>query len=240
MRLRLQRKQWDYFAAVDPFWAILTDSAKKNGGWTTDEFFATGRAEIRNAIAYAKRLGFPAARQRALDFGCGTGRATQALAEWFDQVIGVDVSPSMLDLARQHNRAGERCTYVLNAVDNLRQFEDNSFDLVYSRIVLQHLPPRIARRYVAEFVRILRPRGLALFQLTSSLCLPGVSRRVLYKLVLFAGRRILRQPDLMEMYGVPRNTVVRDLETAGARVIEVTPDNAAGPEWESFLYAITK
>ena len=180
MKLRAQQKQWNHLAREDPYWAILTDPGKRGGQWDPERFFATGRDEIDAAMRYAETLGLPAARARALDFGCGAGRLTQALALWFDHVTGVDISPAMIQLARRHNRHGDRCVYTWNAENHLRQFAGDSFDLVYSRIVLQHLPARHARDYVREFVRVLRPSGLALFQLPSRLASPSAWSRLGY------------------------------------------------------------
>jgi len=44
----------------------------------------------------SKRVGRPLRFGRALDFGCGPGRVTRALAAWFDESVGVDVSPVMI------------------------------------------------------------------------------------------------------------------------------------------------
>ncbi|MGA3018008.1 MAG: methyltransferase domain-containing protein [Bryobacteraceae bacterium] len=239
MKLRAQQKHWDRLAREDPFWAILTDPAKRHGGWDAEQFFSTGRDEIASAMQYAESLGLPAGRGHALDFGCGAGRLTQALAGYFDRVTGVDISPAMIELARQYNRAGERCACVVNGEEHLRQFADGSFDLIYSRIVLQHLPARQARRYIREFVRLLRPRGLALFQLPARLASPRLWSRIGFHLNLWT-RRILRQPHLIEMYGVPCRVVRRDLEECGGRLVDVQPDSSAGPEWESWRYAVSK
>lgn len=238
-KLRAQQEHWDRLAREDPFWAILTDPAKRHGGWDAEQFFSTGRDEIAYAMQYAESLGLPAECRHALDFGCGAGRLTQALAGHFDRVTGVDISPAMIDLARQYNRAGERCAYVVNGEEHLGQFADGSFDLIYSRIVLQHLPARLARRYVREFVRLLRPHGLALFQLPARLATPRLRSRLGFHLNLWV-RRILRQPYLIEMYGVPCEMVRRDLEDCGGRLLDVQPDACAGPEWESWRYAATR
>jgi SAM-dependent methyltransferase len=240
MKLRAQQEHWNRMAREDPFWAILTDPAKRHGGWDAGQFFSTGRDEIASAMEYAEGLGLPAERGHALDFGCGAGRLTQALAGYFDRVTGVDISPAMIELARRYNRAGERCAYVVNGEEHLGQFADASFDMVYSRIVLQHLPGPQARRYVREFVRLLRPRGLALFQLPSRLASPRLWSRLGYRLNLWTRRRILRQPRLMEMYGVPREVVLRDLEECGGRLVDAQPDSSAGPEWESWRYAVSR
>ena len=99
MDLRELQRHWDTFGRTDPFWAILTDPSRRGNKWDPASFFATGRDEVAAHMAEATRLGVPQARRRALDFGCGAGRLTQALADHFDAVVGVDVAPSMVALA---------------------------------------------------------------------------------------------------------------------------------------------
>jgi SAM-dependent methyltransferase len=71
----------------------------------------------------------------------------------------------MIALAEQLNRFPRVVRYVRNATPLLSAYPDAHFDFVYSDIVLQHLDPADARAFVAEFIRVLRPRGLAVFQL---------------------------------------------------------------------------
>lgn len=240
MKLRAQQARWDHLAREDPFWAILSDPGKRHGKWDPDQFFASGREEIAAAMRYAETLGLPAARARALDFGCGVGRLTQALAGWFNSVTGVDISAVMIGLARQYNRVGERCVYAHNAAADLRPFADHSFDFIYSRIVLQHMAPRQARGYVREFVRVLRPSGLALFQLPSRLRSPSAWSRLGYRMRHFLRRVVLRDPNLLEMYGVPHKVLLDDLRQCGARLADAHRDESADEEWESWRYAVTK
>ncbi len=108
-------------------------------------------------------------RKRALDFGCGVGRLTQALANHFDETYGIDVAASMIDQAIQYNRHGAKCTYLVNNEDNLAAFPDDSFDLVFSYIVLQHMRPEYSKGYIKEFLRVLAPGGLIAFQIPSEL-----------------------------------------------------------------------
>ena len=44
-------------------------------------------------------------------------------------------------------------------------FDDNSFDFIYSYVVLQHMRPDYALSYLREFVRVLAPGGVMAFQL---------------------------------------------------------------------------
>ncbi len=234
-KLSAQQKRWQWLGREDPFWAILADPAKRHGGWKPEEFFSTGMAEVAVIMQYAATLGYPDGRRDALDFGCGAGRITQALAGHFDTVTGVDIAPAMLDLAQRFNTHGERCRFVLNTEANLAAFPCASFDFIYSNIVLQHNPPDAALAYVREFVRLLRPGGLLLFQLPSQ----PTSRWLLMR----AGTiwsRICRWPYPLEMYGVARVKVEAELQNAGAHILDVRPDYSAGPKWQSFRYAATR
>jgi SAM-dependent methyltransferase len=158
---------WETAAHRDPLWAILSDSSKKGRGWTPAEFFATGRREITLLMYQLRQLGHVPACGRALDFGCGVGRLSQALAIFFDEVIGVDVAPTMLRLAAQANHAGDRVRYVLNQSDDLQQFSSKSFDFIYSDIVLQHVAPAAALQFIAEFLRVVKQGGIVVFQIPS-------------------------------------------------------------------------
>jgi ubiquinone/menaquinone biosynthesis C-methylase UbiE len=166
MHLEQHRKDWEEMSRLDPLWAILTDPQKRNGKWDPEEFFQTGVDEIHDLLLGLGGAGIEYRTNRALDFGCGAGRLTQALADRFDEVIGVDISQGMLDLAQRYNRHGDRCRFLLNATDALPDVRNESVDFIYTNIVLQHLPePAMILRYLEEFVRILRPGGLAIFQL---------------------------------------------------------------------------
>jgi SAM-dependent methyltransferase len=165
MDLNQLQKNWDEFGKTDPLWAILTFPDRKGGKWDPEEFFASGRREIAAVMDRAQAFGLPARREAALDFGCGVGRLTQALGAWFDRCCGVDIAPSMIELARRYNTRGGKCEYFLNASNDLQIFPDGSFDLVFSRIVLQHMEPRYSTSYIQEFVRVLRSGGLVAFQI---------------------------------------------------------------------------
>lgn len=167
MKLEGLQKDWDALGRIDPMWAVLTHEDRRDRGWDEEAFFATGRAEIAGVMRDLERLRLPARRERCLDFGCGVGRLTQALAEHFARCEGVDIAPSMLEAARRLNRNAGRIAFHLNDTDDLSLFPSGSFDLVYSNIVLQHVGPDAAKAYIGEFVRVLAPGGLALFQLPS-------------------------------------------------------------------------
>jgi SAM-dependent methyltransferase len=164
--IRGLQETWDALGSDDPLGVILGYPERRHD-WDAQEFFRTGEAEIDGTLERAEQLGLPHRRERALDFGCGVGRLTQAMCRHFDRVDGVDIAPSMIAAAERLNRHGERCRYHLNDSDSLAFLAGESFDFVYSALVLQHMRPELARRYLAELVRVLRPGGLLVFQVPS-------------------------------------------------------------------------
>ncbi len=94
---------------------------------------------------------------RVLDLGCGTGILTRHVASRLPEaeVLGVDLDESRLAFARQHggieNLRFEKCDF------RYLPFEDESFDLVFSRFVLIFVPDPGGA--IQEMVRVTRPGG---------------------------------------------------------------------------------
>jgi ubiquinone/menaquinone biosynthesis C-methylase UbiE len=207
-------------------------------------------------MSYLSRVHPGAARGRALDFGCGVGRLTQALGDHYEEVEGIDIAPSMVSLAARHNRHGERCRYRVNAASDLTVFASGTFDLVYSNIVLQHMEPRFSKPYIAEFVRLLRPGGVTIFQLPSRRTAEprsgrsaGIRKRLSRAApgpVLALYRSLRTRFDLIagrasfDCYEVGRDEVLALLEASGARVLDVVADGSGGPAVEGFRYCALK
>ena len=161
----LHARNWTELAKQSPFWAVLSQPGAEDADWDAEAFFQYGREFGDWLSGFLDQVGLqPAALQRALDFGCGLGRLTQMLPDWFEEVHGVDVSLPMIEGARRFNRHGDRCRYHHNEQQDLALFEDASFDLVLSVLVLQHMRPEFMKAYLREFLRVLRPGGIAFFQ----------------------------------------------------------------------------
>lgn len=161
------RALWNDLAEQDALWAVLAFDDKKDQRWDLREFMKVGEREIALAVHRCAELGIPVRPGSALDFGCGVGRLTQALARRFESVTGADISDEMIRLASAVNRYGNRARYVRLGDEGLRRFGDGEFDFVYSAMVLQHIPPAFTVAHLRDFVRILKPGGVAAFQLTS-------------------------------------------------------------------------
>src|SRR5262245_19348484 len=105
--------EWERLGRRNALGAILTRDGRV-ANWDEAEFLATGRADAARFLTDLSAIAPSAARTRALDFGCGVGRITRALAEYFDEVVGVDVASSMIERARALNADRPRCRFVLN------------------------------------------------------------------------------------------------------------------------------
>lgn len=161
------QQYWDRHAAADPLWAVLAFPDKSGGRWSVQDFMKTGEREIALLFHRCAELQLQLPHRRALDFGCGVGRLTQALARRHQHVFGADISPVMIDLARRLNRYPDRVEYLCTAATGLETLRDASFDCIYSNIVLQHVAPEISVHYLNQFFRLLEPHGLLVFQLPS-------------------------------------------------------------------------
>lgn len=234
MNLRELQRNWDSMGRRNPFTVILTARMR----WDAYDFFRTGEAEIEGLIEDVKSLNHGFGGERALDFGCGVGRLTQPLADYYDEAYGVDIAPSMIEAANTLNRRGEGCRYILNERDDLRIFMDDYFDLIYSNITLQHMKPLYSLRYIEELLRVLKSGGLLVFHLPSEKArkdlkdyLPAWAHTLIQQM-LFGGA--------MEMHGVDRDFLVEYMGKLGGRTLLVKTSDSAGESWDAYQYFVTK
>ncbi|MGE5323780.1 MAG: class I SAM-dependent methyltransferase [Actinomycetota bacterium] len=237
--LQQLQKTWEGLAQSDPFWAICSDPERRQGRWSREEFFATGKHEIDCVLECVRSLELAIDRGApALDFGCGVGRLTRALAAYFPECHGVDISPTMIRLAEEFNQDMPQCKFLVNKRRDLSNFEDGYFGFVYSSIVLQHMAPRYSRRYLQEMVRVTRPGGILVFQVLDDLRV-GFVPRLRQKIGI---RRNLRRfahgqngHCSIDLYWLGEAQVRHVLQAAGARVIDVRYTNSADPAFNGKL-----
>jgi SAM-dependent methyltransferase len=110
---------------------------------------------------------------KTLDFGCGVGRVFLPMHfEHKLDVTGCDIDP---DAVRYLRKAAEPCPVVRSNFKPPLQFEDGTFDCVYSVSIWTHLTPEDGSLWLSEMKRVLKPGGLAL--ITTSGYRALVSRR---------------------------------------------------------------
>ena len=241
--LRSVRGVFEDLGRDDPMYAALSRNALRGNRWDPEAFFATGRSEIGDVMSYVESLAIPLERGRALDFGCAVGRLTQALADHFREAVGVDIATSMVERARAYNAHGDRVTYIANPAPDLSLFDDATFDFIYSNKVLQHIPPENQLAYMREFVRVLRPGGVAVFQTRNGpVVRPGTPRALLYRLNRMYFRRFaqrIRGRPAYEMHYVARARVEEAVGAAGGRIVDVV-DMSRGKPQKSLRYCVVR
>ncbi len=240
MHIDKLKENWDALGEDDAYWAVLSDPSKINNGWELTEFYKTGIQTIRALQRHVKDAGIKYGK--VLDFGCGPGRLTQALAMRSSSVVGVDISDSMISKARAYNKFPEKVRYQVNEKPSLADFESNSFHLVFSLITLQHIEPQYSTAYIKEFVRVCKPGGHILFNLPTE---PPHFFKVLKTLVGHSGINLIRKiyyrkSSVIEMHPVSEDAVLNIAKENGAEVVKVFPDTKIGMGWKSNYYLFQK
>ncbi len=111
----------------------------------------------RDLDAQILRTHGPSVRGRAvLELGCGTGKNTEWLAGNCRLVTALDVSPGMLELARERVPA-QHVSFHEHDITTPWPVEDQTIDLVVGNLVLEHV--RDLRTVFAECARVLRRGG---------------------------------------------------------------------------------
>ena len=102
--------------------------------------------------------------EKALNLGTGEGDYDRMIAQYADEVIGVDINEDDLAHARALNHDVKNLRYEVNNALEL-SYPDNSFDLVVSCEVLEHVgdPAQMVR----EIERVLKPGGIAIMTFPS-------------------------------------------------------------------------
>jgi len=219
------------------------DSILSGAGYLPDEinpesierFYSSGLEEAAIVEAMLNRFGFaPYDSKVCVEFGCGLGRVTFALASMFKTVHGYDISANHLRLAQQHGaEAGiENVNFHLCSVDTIGDALA-ACDFFYSRLVLQHNPPPLIRELVSAALAALRPGGIAIFQVPTY----GVDYAFRIKEYISGPRR----RDI-EMHCFPQRELFALIAGAHCNLLEVDQDSAVGRygEWVSNTFVVQR
>jgi ubiquinone/menaquinone biosynthesis C-methylase UbiE len=156
----------------------------------------------------------PLARgQRVLEVGCGTGLILARLAKHAALARGVDLSPGMLQAAR------ERGLDVVEGSATSLPFDDASFDLVCSFKVLAHVPD-IARA-LTEIARVTRPGGSMVLEFYNPWSLRYAAKRIAGPQPISEGRT---EADVFTRWDSPpaiRALLPSDVELVAFRGVRV-------------------
>ena len=111
------------------------------------------RETVTVLLDAARSAGLDPMSARVLDIGCSTGILTRHYAEFFGEVVGVDIDDGAVEWARS-NRAADNISYRIGDSMDL-PFPDGEFDIVTCPHIYEHVPD--AQQMLDEIFRVLRP-----------------------------------------------------------------------------------
>ncbi|WP_196158944.1 metalloregulator ArsR/SmtB family transcription factor [Reinekea sp. G2M2-21] len=96
-------------------------------------------------------------QQRVLEVGPGKGEFLKALSQRFDQVVGIDISPVMLEQAGEQVKDAANVTLLEGSTESLLT-QGAQFDVIIYNMVLHHVP--MPESEIAQCAKLLNPNGL--------------------------------------------------------------------------------
>lgn len=210
---------WGELGHNEPHWSVLTDEAFTRGniGKNLHEFYQTGIYEIQRVAALLRRNGLDFDKKwSAIDFGCGVGRLSSALADRVGHVHGVDISEGHIRSAKYYlNKFGkENVSFTqIKAVEDIDDLP--KVDFLLTLIVLQHNSPPVINAMLQKLLKRLKPGGVAVFQIPVY--------RFNYEFSVEKYLSTLRNLQ-MEMHPLPSRYIFKAISDAKCDVLEVRED----------------
>ena len=110
------------------------------------------------AYEYAKTF---VVNKKVLEIGCGSGYGSKYLSEYANSITTVDIDNDSLEYAKNNN-TNVNIEYIhANILDRLK-ITENTYDVVISFQVIEHINPAESKVYLSEIKRLLKPNGYAI------------------------------------------------------------------------------
>ncbi len=165
-------RDWQTWGKTNPYFGVLSDPKFLNVNLTDEsitEFFASGARHVEHVYGVIRAHVQPDFQPaRVLDYGCGVGRLLIPLAQRAHTAVGVDISPGMLEQARENSRKFNAGSVCLLHVDEMELLEPASFDFVHSFIVFQHIPVARGELILRRLITLIAEGGVGAIHLTYS------------------------------------------------------------------------
>lgn len=220
------REVWSNYGKNETYWSVLTADTflkKHLDDKNIDKFYKTGKETLRQIENTLKRCGEweKLKRQDCMEYGCGVGRVTIQLADLFQNVTGLDISPGHLQLAQQRIESVGIKNIKLQKVDSLDDLEKlPNFDFIFTVIVLQHNPPPIIAIIIEHFFKLLKIDGIVIFQVPVQI--NGYSFSVADYL------KNVNKYDAMELHMLPQNAILKIAYENKCYPLEIHNDSWTG------------
>lgn len=215
-------REWRKFGETEPHWSVLTgDEFKQDSIYENlDLFYSIGEEDISYIVSALKRnCVWNGDKANALDFGCGVGRLSLALAPHVGHVTGIDISAAHIVHARERADKTGVHNVTFASIETIEGIDAlNKFDLIISLIVLQHNPPPVIVVLLEKLLSRLTSGGVAVIQIPTYI----IGQR-------FSVEEYLsKQQPSMEMNAVPQRVIYEAIDRADAKIVEVREDGYMG------------
>jgi len=163
-------RNWEIFGKDDPYFGVITHDKFHKSNLTDEnkeEFFKSGFNYIDDVLGNIRQhIDRTFTIKKALDFGCGVGRLIIPLANVAQEVIGVDVSDSMLNEAKKNCEVRSIKNIVLIKSDDSLSLLEGKYDFIHSFIVFQHIPVTRGERIFNNLLEHLENEGVCVVHFT--------------------------------------------------------------------------
>lgn len=167
--MKTEQKTWDKFGKIAPYYSVLVAEEFKPENLSAENvaaFFDSGSEHVSRLMEIIHELRPQFAPQTTVDFGCGVGRVTLALAKISARVLAVDVSENMLEEAKKNCAKQGAHNVTFMTTDEFLGSPSASADFVHSFIVLQHIPPLTGYQLMEKLVSTLSEGGIGAIHVT--------------------------------------------------------------------------
>lgn len=244
-------KQWELWGQKDPYRGVLTEdkyNINKLDSETLDNFFDSGSKHIQDVFNYIKEhLDRDFAPKRAIDFGCGVGRLMIPLTKLCQEVVGVDVSSSMLAKASEELQQRRIENFQLIESDDNLSLLNGKFDLIHSHIVFQHIPVKRGEQIISKLLDRLEDGGVGVIQVPYYYKLSffakiyrwaAIKIPYLYLLKRTIKREDISAPPPVQMNCYDLNRLLSILQNKGVNnmYVSLMPDNNDKKFFGAILY----
>lgn len=145
------------FAALVDFYYSVTPEVSPDLARRYTRHVMNGPARAEHALTEIERHAGPTLRRTLLEIGCGSGGFLVAAAPVFQQIVGIDVAPHWLIVARKRLEEAGREAVLVCACAECLPFADVSFDLVVGSDVIEHTAEQA--KVVREACRVVAENG---------------------------------------------------------------------------------
>lgn len=213
------KQVWTTYGDADPHFSVLTNPKFRSemiSADGVDQFFKTGQREVEffEGLCKSNRLQLGSA-PTMVELGCGLGRIAEHMSGRVAEYVGVDISSTHLERARE--RADARGLTNVSFITLEEFLESNQrFDIFYSILTLQHNPPPVALWLLQQGLARVNSGGIVYFQVPS----------YIYD-YSFDAETYVRNLDAltgMEMHPIPQSHVFNALLSHGFTPVEVFQD----------------